>query len=128
MSRRDRPTILLVDDVPALRLLLRHSLQDEFDVVGEAGDGATAGELAARLHPDVVLLDLNMPDQDGLQAIGTIRAATPGTRIAVFTGLEATVVEATVRAMGADDFLEKSAPLDEVQARLRALVDGSALL
>lgn len=128
MSRRDRPTLLLVDDVPALRLLLRHSLQDEFDVVGEAGDGAAAGELAGRLHPDVVLLDLNMPGRDGLQAIGSIRAATPETRIAVFTGLEAEVVEATVLALGADALLEKSAPLEEVRASLRALVDGSALL
>lgn len=117
-----RPTVLLADDVPAIRALLRHTLQDTFDVIGEAADGGEAITLAVALHPDVVLLDLNMPGQDGLQAIAAIRAQAPDTQIVVLTGLESAVVERQARELGATDFLEKSAPLDDVHDRLRELV------
>lgn len=119
---RQRATVVLADDVPAIRTLLRHTLQDSFDILGEAGDGGEAIALAESLHPDLVLLDLNMPGLDGLQAIAAIRDRARRTRIVVLTGLESSVVEQQARDLGAVDFIEKSAPLDDVHDRLRALV------
>jgi len=120
--RSARASVVIADDVPAIRTLLRHTLQESFDVLGEAADGAEAVELAVALRPDVLLLDLNMPGQDGLQAIKAVRERAPRTRIVVLTGLEPAVVEHQARELGAVDFLEKSAPLDDVHDRLRALV------
>ncbi len=117
-----RATVVLADDVPAIRTLLRHTLQDSFEILGEAGDGGEAIALAEALRPDLVLLDLNMPGLDGLQAITAIRDRAPATQIVVLTGLESSVVELQARDLGATDFIEKSAPLDAVHDRLRALV------
>lgn len=117
-----RPTVVLADDVPAIRALLRHTLEDSFEIVGEAADGDKAIHAAAELRPDVVLLDLNMPGRDGLEAIAGIRERAPSTLIVVLTGLEPQLVERQVLQLGASAFLEKSAPLEDVHARLRELV------
>lgn len=121
-TRSPRPSLVIADDVPAIRTLLRHTLEESFDVLGEAADGEEAVELAVALRPDVLLLDLNMPGQDGLQAIRAVRERAPRTRIVVLTGLEPAVVEHQARELGAIEFLEKTAPLDDVHDRLRALV------
>ena len=88
---RDVPIrVLLVDDVVEVRRLVRTSLRFRggFEVVGEAADGAEAVQLAAQWRPDVVVLDLGLPDIAGQEVLGRIRAESPATQVVVFSGLE----------------------------------------
>ena len=124
--------VLLVDDQPLLRTGFRMILSAEPDlaVVGEAGDGATAVELARRLKPDVVLMDIRMPVMDGIQA--TRALAGPGVedpiKVLMLTtfGLDEYVVE-SLRA-GASGFLLKDAPPEDLVEAIRIVAAGEALL
>lgn len=82
--------VLLVDDVVDVRRLVRTALRFRggFDVVGEASDGAEAVELAASLAPDVVVLDLGLPDLAGHEVLSRIRRNSPGSKVVVFSGAE----------------------------------------
>src|SRR3954469_20386921 len=75
--------VLLCDDVEGFRALMRSSLADDpsIEIVGEAADGAEGVEAAADLQPDVVLLDMSMPNMGGLQAIPRMRRRAPRTSI-----------------------------------------------
>lgn len=83
-------TVLLVDDVVEVRRLLRTALRlrGGFDVVGEARDGAEAVELAASLHPDIVVLDLGLPDLTGRDVLTGIREVSPASDVVVFSGAD----------------------------------------
>jgi DNA-binding NarL/FixJ family response regulator len=124
--------VLLVDDQPLLRTGFRMILSAEPDlaVVGEAGDGASAVELARRLKPDVVLMDIRMPGMDGIQA--TRALAGPGVeepiKVLMLTtfGLDEYVVE-SLRA-GASGFLLKDAPAEDLVEAIRVIAAGEALL
>jgi DNA-binding NarL/FixJ family response regulator len=124
--------VLLVDDQPLLRTGFRMILSAESDlrVVGEAGDGASAVELARRLRPDVVLMDIRMPGMDGIQA--TRALAGPGVeepvKVLILTtfGLDEYVVE-SLRA-GASGFLLKDAPPEDLVEAIRIVAAGEALL
>jgi DNA-binding NarL/FixJ family response regulator len=124
--------VLLVDDQPLLRTGFRMILSAETDltVVGEAGDGASAVELARRLRPDVVLMDIRMPGMDGIQA--TRALAGPGVedpvKVLILTtfGLDEYVVE-SLRA-GASGFLLKDAPPEDLVEAIRIVAAGEALL
>jgi CheY-like chemotaxis protein/anti-sigma regulatory factor (Ser/Thr protein kinase) len=80
--------VLLVDDVVHVRRLVRTALRfrDVFEVVGEASDGTEAVRQAAELSPDVVVLDLGLPDLAGHEVLSGIRAASPGSKVVVFSG------------------------------------------
>ncbi|HKN40059.1 MAG TPA: response regulator transcription factor [Acidimicrobiia bacterium] len=122
--------LLVADDHPVVRQGLRTFLETrpDFEVVGEAGDGETAVAEAARLRPDVILMDLVMPGVDGLEAIGRIRAADPGARILVLTSFaSADQVLPALRA-GAAGYLLKDAAPAEVEAAIRAVHRGEGLL
>lgn len=82
--------VLVVDDVPDLRRIFRIVLETDgrFEVVGEAGDGEEAIRLAEDLRPDVIVLDLAMPNMDGISAIPLLHKAAPGIRILVLSGFE----------------------------------------
>jgi len=126
------PTVrlLVVDDHPVVRQGLRTFLETrpDFDVVGEAADGETAVAEAARLRPDVILMDLVMPGVDGLEAIGRIKTAEPGARILVLTSFaSADQVLPALRA-GAAGYLLKDAAPSEVEAAIRAVHRGEGLL
>lgn len=122
--------LLVVDDHPVVRQGLRTFLETrpDFVVVGEAGDGEAAIAEAARLRPDVILMDLVMPGVDGLEAIGRIRAAEPAARILVLTSFaSADQVLPALRA-GAAGYLLKDAAPSEVEAAIRAVHRGEGLL
>jgi DNA-binding NarL/FixJ family response regulator len=124
--------VLLVDDQPLLRTGFRMILSAEADlqVVGEAADGAAAVELAQRLRPDVILMDIRMPGMDGIEA--TRRLAGPGVenpaRVLILTtfGLDEYVVEA-LRA-GASGFLLKDTPPEDLIEAIHVIAAGEALL
>ena len=121
--------ILIVDDHPITRdalaaLLARH----DFTVVGEAADGEQAIELARRLRPQLVLLDLSMPGLSGLEALPRIRDAAPQCEVVVLTasGTEENLL-AAIRG-GAAGYLLKSEPPERIAEFLRGVGHGEAAL
>ena len=114
--------VLLVDDHGVVRRGLRGYLEllDDIEVVGEADNGLTGVELSAVLTPDVVLMDLVMPQLDGIAAIGRIKAAQPGVQVVALTSfIEEEKVIAALEA-GASGFILKDAEADDVAAAIRA--------
>src|ERR687897_3258452 len=129
MRGRMSERLLIVDDHPLTRDALAALLtQGGFDVVGEAADGDEAIALAARLQPDLVLLDLSMPGLDGLSALPRLRAAAPGCEVVVLTasGTEENLLSA-IRA-GAAGYLLKSEPPERIVGFLRGVANGEAAL
>jgi DNA-binding NarL/FixJ family response regulator len=121
------PRVLLVDDVAMLRAVFHEALEnDGFTVVGEAADGDEAVREAARLQPDLVLLDISMPVRDGLDALPDIVQRAPRAKVVVLTGYEAATVGRRALALGAARFLEKGVPLAEILATLRELSPAEA--
>jgi two-component system chemotaxis response regulator CheY len=82
-----RPTVMIVDDNDMMRTLLRGMLRGEaYEVVGEARNGALAVEMAERLKPEIICLDVVMPEKDGLEVLMEIKASRPQTEIVMITG------------------------------------------
>src|SRR5689334_13051192 len=95
--------ILLVDDQPTMRsgLRMRLELEPDLAVVGEAGDGAAAVALARETHPDVVIMDLEMPVMDGISATIALRAVAPASAVVVHSLYDDAATQARARAAGA---------------------------
>jgi NarL family two-component system response regulator LiaR len=122
--------ILLADDHPIVREGLRAVLetQDDFAVVAEAGDGEEAVRLAREQRPDVVLVDLQMPGLDGAAVIRRLRAAHLDARAIVFTAYDTDEnIWAAVQA-GAQGYLLKGAPREEIFRAIRVAQEGGSLL
>ena len=124
--------VLLADDQHLVRAGFRALLEaeDDVEIVGEAGTGREAVELATRTHPDVVLMDIRMPDGDGLWATGEIVAdpALAGTRIVIVTTFELDEYVAQAIVAGASGFLVKDTEPVELIRAVRVVADGDALL
>ena len=121
--------VLLVDDHPITRDALAALLaQHDFTVVGQAADGTEAIELARRLRPQLVLLDLSMPGLGGLEALPSIRDAAPECEVVVLTasGTEENLLSA-IRG-GAAGYLLKSEPPERIAGFLRGVGKGEAAL
>jgi DNA-binding NarL/FixJ family response regulator len=122
--------VLLVDDHPVVRegLAAMLATQKDFDVVGEASDGAQAVEMVERLGPDVVLMDLEMPRVDGPEAIRRIRARHPDARVLVLTAYDTDERILDAVQAGAQGYMLKGAPRDELFRAVRIVNDGGSLL
>lgn len=122
--------ILLADDHPVVRdgLAAMLATQPDFEVVGEAGNGAEALTEAARLRPDVVLMDLEMPALDGIEAIRRLRAADPSAQVVVLTAFDTDERIVGAIQAGAQGYLLKGAPRAEIFAAIRTVSAGGALI
>ncbi len=120
--------VLLAEDHTIVREGLRSllAMQPEVEVVGEAGSGTEAVRLACELSPDVVLMDLNLPELDGVEATRQIREKSPNSRVLVLS-MHATPehVRPAIRA-GAAGYLVKGSGLSDLLAAVRAVASGSA--
>ncbi len=121
--------VLIVDDHPLTRGALASLLaSNDFDVVGQAAGGAEAIELAARLHPDLIVLDLTMPDMHGLDALPRLREAAPQAEVVVLTASEDDGnLLAAIRG-GAAGYLLKSEPPERIVGFLRGVSQGEVAL
>ena len=122
--------VLIADDHPFVRHGLRTFLEtlDDVEVVGEAGNGAEAVEQAARLVPDVVLMDLVMPELDGVEATRRIRAESPSTKVIVLTSFDADEQVFPAIKAGAAGYLLKDVRPAELAEAVRKASRGEALL
>lgn len=113
--------LLIADDDDRTTMVLRDSLPAYgFDVVGSARNGAEAGEEVARLRPEVVLMDMRMPEVDGIEATVLIKAQEPKTQVVILTAFSEKDSKWAAEFMGAASLLEKDAPLEELVDTLRA--------
>ena len=117
------PGVVIVDDAEDLRHLFRMALRRDgrLTVLADVGDGRQGVDAVASLGPDVVLMDISMPVMDGLAATREIKKARPTLPVLVFTGYADDRLADEARTAGADGFLDKSTPLDEVIEALMAL-------
>ena len=125
----EHPRVLLVDDHDLFRTGLRNLLEDEgVDVVAEAGAGEDALRVVRELQPDVVVMDLNMPGMNGVEATKRIVAHAPLTRVVVLTisDQDADVMDAIYA--GACGYLLKDASIEEVMRGIRSAAVGEALI
>jgi DNA-binding NarL/FixJ family response regulator len=117
-------SVLLVDDHAGFRAEARAMLEeDDYAVIGEAATSAAALTEATRLQPDVVLLDVGLPDGSGLDIIGPIRSAAPGTIVILISSRTASDFGDRLTLSAADGFLDKSAL---TPTALRDLLGGGA--
>jgi PAS domain S-box-containing protein len=117
----DRPSAaVVVDDAVEVRLLVKHQLglSGRFVVVGEGATGREAIDQVARHHPDLLLLDVSMPEMDGLEALPEIRAVSPETTVVMYTGFEESGLAHRARALGAAALIEKSAAVEDLPEQL----------
>ena len=108
--------VLLVDDHPMIREGLRGLLyvHEDLAVVGEARDGEEALSLTDKLRPDCVIMDVNMPRMDGIEATRRLKAAFGGTAVIGLSVNASREVEVAMRRAGVDQFLSKEAPIEEI--------------
>ncbi|HEY2133589.1 MAG TPA: response regulator [Acetobacteraceae bacterium] len=114
-----QPLVLIVDDEPAIRRLLRTSLIAQGYRTAEADSGVSAVAAVQSEKPDMVLLDLGLPDMDGLDVIGQLRA-TSAVPIVVVSSREDERGKVSALDLGADDYITKPFGMEELAARLRA--------
>lgn len=121
------PTIVIVDDAVEVRTLVRTRLRlsRRLSVVGEGSSGHEAIDLAERLRPDLMLLDVSMPGMDGLEALATVRERSPGTRVVMYSGFEEEGLAERTLELGAAAFFEKSSSLEGLVDDLLGLLAGS---
>lgn len=126
----NRTRVLVAEDHAVVRraLCLLLGAEGEMEVVGEAADGNEAVRQYAALHPDVALLDIEMPGCNGLDAARAIRQADAEARIVFLTAHDADVNAAAALRAGALGFVPKSAPPDRLLAVVRAAARGDMLL
>ena len=121
--------VLIVDDHPMVRQVIRRACEDRalLEIVGEAASGVEAIEKCVDLQPDVVVLDLGLPDLDGLEVIRRLREMSLPLRILVITGRDDRATVLSVLREGADGYLEKTGSVERIGAAIEAVASGTRL-
>ncbi len=122
--------VVLADDQPLVRAALRMVITDaaDIEVIGEAGNGGEAVEVAERQHPDVVVMDIRMPGLDGIEATRRITQRVAGAHVIMLTTFDDDdYVYGALRA-GASGFLVKDMALDDILAAIRVVAAGDGLI
>ncbi|WP_026316018.1 response regulator [Actinokineospora enzanensis] len=129
-TAEDPIRVVLVDDEPMVLAHLRTILgdADDLEIAGTAQDGAEAIELAARLRPDVMLIDLRMPEIDGLTAIQRIAAMPNAPALVALTTFDTDSHVLTALRSGASGFLLKSTPPEDLLNLIRVAADGHTVM
>jgi DNA-binding NarL/FixJ family response regulator len=122
--------VVVADDHPIVRggIVAMLAAAPDIEVVGEAPDGRAAVDLALRLTPDLVLMDIRMPDMNGDEATALILAAEPAIRIVVLTTYESDESILSAIEAGASGYLLKAAPQEEITAGIRSVARGEVAL
>ena len=122
--------VLVADDQSMVRAGFRMLLAgaEDIEVVAEAGNGAEAVAGAARFHPTVILMDIRMPELDGLEATRRILAANDGARVLILTTFDLDEYVYEALAAGASGFVLKDDPPEQLLAAIRTVAAGDALL
>jgi DNA-binding NarL/FixJ family response regulator len=121
-----RPRVLLADDYPGMVKAVSRLLALDCEVVGSVADGSELMEAVQRLQPDVIVLDLNLPNVHGLEACRQIAEMNPDMKIIVFTAMSDPDVRQRSFAVGASAFVSKLARADDLRSTIKRLcADGS---
>jgi DNA-binding NarL/FixJ family response regulator len=121
---KSRPRVLLADDFPSLLAAWRRLLTPSCEVVGEARDGRTVVRKVGALHPDVVIIDISLPDMSGLDACRALKEEVASTRVILVTADgNPQLAEAAFRA-GASAFVVKQSAAEELPLAIRAVMAG----
>lgn len=121
MENKTGLSVLVVDDERTIRSFLKATLKSKGYSVSEAKDGATAPELAAGLNPDLVILDLGLPDMDGLDVLRKIRKAS-NVPVIILSVRDDEMDKISALDLGADDYLTKPFDAGELLARIRSVL------
>src|SRR5690606_26104965 len=103
-------------------------VEDDIEVVGEAADGAEAIDAVRRLQPDIVLMDVQMPATDGIEATSGVVAQWPATKVVILTTFDSDEYLFESLQAGASGFLLKNSDPDDLVSAIRSVADGHALL
>lgn len=122
--------IVVVDDQALFRTGLARLLNEDerIDVVGEAEDGARAVDMVAKLRPDVVLMDLRMPNLDGIEATRRMVAGNPGTKVLILTGFDADTSIIQALKAGAAGYVLKDAQAESIISSILAVMSGEQVM
>lgn len=118
--------VVIIDDEPIIRKGIRNVIHwQEFgcEVGGEADDGQSGRELIEKIHPDIIITDIKMPEVDGLMMIGRVREIVPDSKIIILTGYRNFDYARTAVKLGAFDYLMKPTKIDELSAVIRRAVE-----
>jgi DNA-binding NarL/FixJ family response regulator len=121
--------VVIADDQPLVRAGLRMILaaEPDLEIVGEAADGRTAVEACTELRPDVVLMDVRMPDVDGIEATRQVTSTDDPPRVLVLTTFDLDEVVYDALRAGASGFLLKDAPEERLVTAIRVVAEGGSL-
>jgi DNA-binding NarL/FixJ family response regulator len=118
--------VLVVDDTESVRILLKRALPSHgFDVIGEAANATEGIEKAKAEQPDVIVLDMQMPDISGAEAIAPLKAEAPNARIVIYSSEEERLIRKQVIDLGADTFVDKMAPIRDMAAEINRVLESS---
>ena len=124
MATTESNRVLVVDDTASIRALLRQTLPlHGFEIVAEAGHAAEGIEMARAQQPDVIVLDCQMPQVNGVEAIKPMKEEAPNARILMYSSNDEQYVRQEALDLGADAYFDKLAPISQMAEAMRRMLD-----